>query len=159
MTGCLLFLSLCALVLTGCATGRLYPIKGPLSAQTPPPIYVANFKGAFNSGDFTVTLGDGEVCKGRWQTIHRPKNAKESAAMSSAPDNSLSAEWDIVYGPGFYVAHVLGARLYAHATLTGSKGTTLNVEMYKPNSEEDTTTAAIKGVAKDNKDNIYKLAF
>ncbi len=155
----LVFLSLSIFVLTGCATGRLYPIKGPLSAQTPPPIYVANFKGAFNSGSLTVTLANGEVCKGRWETIRRPKNAKESAAISGAPASNLSAEWDTVYGPGFYVAHVLGARLYARSTLTGSKGTVLNVEMYKPDNNENNTAAAVKGVAKDNTDNIYKLAF
>src|SRR5208283_1619550 len=42
---------------------------------------------------------------------------------------------------------------------TGNRGTVLNVELYKPNSVENTTTAAIKGVAKDNKGNIYKVAF
>lgn len=145
--------------LSGCATARLYPVKGPLSSQTPPPVYVANVKGAFNSGSITVTLADGEACTGRWETIHRPKNAKESAALGTAPTSNMSAEWDTVYGPGFYVAHVLGARLYARATLTGTKGTILDVEMYKPNNEENTTTAAIKGVAKDNQDNTYKLAF
>ncbi len=159
MNSRVVFLSLTIFVLTGCATARLYPVKGPLSAQTPPPVYVANVKGAFNSGSITVTLADGEACTGRWETIHRPKNAKESAALSTAPTSNLSAGWDTVYGPGFYVAHVLGARLYARATLTGTKGTILNLEMYKPNSEENTTIAAIKGVAKDNKDNTYKLAF
>jgi hypothetical protein len=148
------FLSLSIFLLTGCATGRLYPIKGPLAAQTPPPIYVAKFERSF----LIVTLADGEVCKGRWETIHRPKNAKESAALNTAPVSNLSAEWDIVYGPGFYVAHVLGARLYGRSTLTGNKGTTLNVEMYKPDSE-DKTIAATKGVAKDNNGNVYKLAF
>jgi hypothetical protein len=145
--------------LSGCATARLYPVKGPLSSQTPAPVYVANVKGAFHSGSFTVTLADGELCKGNWEVVRRPKNSKESAAMSSVPANNMSAEWDTVYGPGFYVAHVLGAPLYARATLTGTKGTILDVEMYKPNNEENTTTAAIKGVAKDNKDNTYKLAF
>ena len=39
----------------------------------------------------------------------------------------LSAAWDIVYGSGFYLAHVLGTPIN-RATLTGSKGTTLQVE-------------------------------
>ena len=77
---------------------------------------------------------------------------------AASPDN-LSAEWDTVYGTGFYVANVLGTRLYARAVLTGNRGTTLNVELYKPDKVENTTIGAIKGVAKDDKGNIYKVAF
>ena len=72
----------------------------------------------------------------------------------------MASVWDTIYGTGFYVSRVLGARLYAKSVLTGNKGTILNVEMYKPQGEpEGATVAAIKGVAKDNRDNIYKLAF
>jgi len=67
--------------------------------------------------------------------------------------------WDIVYGSGFYVAHVLGERLYLQSVLTGDRGTVLNVEMYRPDAREAPAPGAIKSVAKDNKDNIYKLAF
>ena len=150
---------LCVPMLSGCATARLYPVQGPLSTQTPVPVYVAKFTGAFNSGNFSVVLADGEVCKGRWATVPRPNNASEATAASAAPANNLSAEWDTVYGTGFYVAHVLGARLYARADLTGSRGTILNVELYKSDKVENATVGAIKGVAKDDKGNIYKVAF
>ncbi|MFI5098652.1 MAG: hypothetical protein ACHQT6_11830 [Candidatus Acidiferrales bacterium] len=153
-------LLLCVSTLPGCgATARLYPVQGPLSLQTPVPIYVAKFTGAFYSGNLSVVLADGEVCKGRWATLPRPNTSSDATAASAASANNLAAEWDTVYGTGFYVAHVLGARLYARAMLTGSRGTLLNVEMYKSNNVENTTVDAIKGVAKDDKGNIYKVAF
>jgi len=71
----------------------------------------------------------------------------------------MSAEWDAIYGPGFYVAHVLGARLYARAVLTGNQGTVLNVELYKPDTPENSNVSSIRGVAKDNRENVYKVAF
>ena len=152
-------LLLCVSTLSGCATARLYPVQGPLSLHTPVPIYVAKFTGAFNSGNLSVVLADGEVCKGRWATVTRPNHPSDATAASAVSANNLSAEWDTVYGAGFYVAHVLGARLYARAALTGSRGTLLNVELYKPDRVENTAVGAIKGVAKDDKGNIYKVAF
>lgn len=159
MKGRLVLLLLCVSTMSGCATARLYPVQGPLATQTPSPVYVAKLTGAFNSGNFSVVLGDGEVCKGRWAQVPRPKTSDTTTPATAASVDNLSAEWDTVYGTGFYVAHVLGARLYARSVVTGNRGTFLNVEMYKPNSVENTTTAAIKGVAKDNKGNIYKVAF
>jgi hypothetical protein len=71
----------------------------------------------------------------------------------------MASEWDMVYGQGFYVAHVLGARLYARAEITGNRGTVLHAELYKPDKIEQQDIASIKGVAKDDKGNIYKIAF
>jgi hypothetical protein len=150
---------LCVCTLTGCATARLYPVQGPLSSQNPPPVYVAKFSGAFNSGDLSVVLGGGEVCKGHWAQVPRPNTPQAATTAAAATGDNLSAEWDTVYGTGFYVAHVLGTRLYARAVLTGNRGTTLNVELYKPDKVENTSVSAIKGVAKDDKGNIYKVAF
>jgi hypothetical protein len=156
----LFFVLLAASILPGCgATGRLYPVRGPLSAQTPAPVLVAKLTGAFNSGNISVVLADGEVCKGRWATVSRPRVSSGSAAASAAPAENMSSEWDTVYGTGFYVSRVLGARLYAHAQLQGDRGSVLDVEMWKPEEKEGNNVSAIKGVAKDTKDNIYKLAF
>ena len=153
----------CVSVLAGCsATARLYPIQGPLSTQTPPPVYVAKMTGAFASGDFSATLNDTEICKGRWAQVSRPKASIDTAAAATNPPaENMSVEWDTVYGQGFYVAHVLGARLYAKAVLTGDKGTVLNVELYKPDvpDHNNSPAATIRGVAKDNHDNVYKVAF
>jgi hypothetical protein len=73
--------------------------------------------------------------------------------------NGMQPAWDTVYGSGFYVSHVLGARLYAHAVASGDRGTVLNVEIYRSEGEhEGSRDGASKGVATDNKDNVYKLA-
>lgn len=147
-------------ILSGCsATARLYPVQGPLSTETPVPVYVAKLTDGLRSGNFSAVLSDGEVCTGRWQAVPRPKTPKDATTASSPSADSLSAEWDTVYGPGFYVSHVLGARLYGRAVLTGNRATVLNVEIYKPQDGENTGPGAIKGVAKDNKNNIYKIAF
>jgi len=71
----------------------------------------------------------------------------------------MSSIWDTVYGSGFYVSHVLGTRLYVQAVIPGNRGTVLNLEMYRPEERESNIIGAIKGVAKDNKNNIYKLVF
>jgi hypothetical protein len=146
--------------LSGCSlTGRLYPVKGPLSTQSPSPVYVARMTGLLNSGNFSVVLGDGEVCKGGWQEIPRPKTSNDAGTPGNLLVTNLSAEWDTVYGTGFYAAHVLGAKLYARAVVTGNRGTILNVEMYRPLDQAENKAGTPKGVAKDNKDNIYKLVF
>ena len=142
------------LITTGCATTRFYPVQGPLSAQTPPPVLVGKMTGAFNSGSMSVTLSDGEICKGPWSVVPRPDKST-STSVAARPD--LSAAWDTVYGAGFYVSHVLGAKEYARAAMTGNKGTKLDVEMYKSDSPEKSQIPAIRGVAKDDKENVYKV--
>ena len=148
---------LAVLALSGCmATARFYPVRGPLASQTAPPVLVGRITGAFSSGSVSVTLADGEVCKGRWATVPRP----ETTQTPAAPAEDMSSAWDTIYGPGFYVSHVLGSRLYARAVLTGSRGTKLNFEMYKhEEGRADDPTLGIKGVAKDDKENIYKVTF
>jgi hypothetical protein len=63
--------------------------------------------------------------------------------------------WDAVYGGGYYTANVLGARLHVRSTLTGSNGATLDVEMYRRDVPGQLTE--IRGVAQDNRGNIYKI--
>ena len=152
---------LAAFTMLGCShTARLYPVQGPLSAQTPSPVLVGKITGAFNSGDLSVKLSDGELCKGRWSVVHPPQVAKGENAAVAPASNGMPAAWDAVYGQGFYVSHVLGTRLHAQAQLAGDKGTVLNVEMYRSTEEHAANIpASIKGVALDNKENIYKVAF
>jgi hypothetical protein len=145
-------LLVCAVsLLTGCyRIGRLYPVQGPLAAQTAPPIYSAKMTGAFNSGNITVTLGNGEVCSGAWGMVSRKPT--DSGDQSSV---NWPKVWDAVYGGGYYTANVLGARLHVRSALTGSKGTTLDVEMYRRDVPGQLTE--IHGVAQDNRGNIYKI--
>ena len=152
-------LKLCILLLgislmLGCSrTYRFYPVQGPLSTQTPSPVLVAKLTGAISSGNISVVLSDGEVCKGRWAEVPRVQVPK-GANTATAPADNMSSVWDTVYGSGFYVAHVLGAR-NARGTASGNRGTVLNLEMYA--TPEGEHTFVIKGVATDNKDNIYKV--
>jgi hypothetical protein len=132
--------------LSGCAFARLYPVQGPLAAQTPLPVATAKISGAFESGSISVKLPTGEVCKGHWQTVH-----------SGLSSSGMASVWDTVYGQGFYQAHVLGSVQYAQAIATSAQGTTLTIEMYEPVHTQD--RLVIKGVAKDNKGNLYKMTF
>lgn len=144
-------------VMLGCsATAHFYPVQGPLSAQTPAPVLTGKITGALSPGTISVVLSDGEVCKARWAMV-RPPKATPGAPTASAAPADLSSAWDTIYGPGFYVSHVLGARMYARATATGNRGTVVNLEVYMSQGGNEAGRSAIKGVAKDDKGNIYKM--
>jgi len=158
MKGLALYLCMGAVLLGGCsATARLYPVQGPLAAQNPPPVFVGKLSDGLHSGTLKVSLDNGEVFQGRWAQVERP--AKSNNGVTAGAANTLATEWDTVYGPGFYVAHVLGSRLYAKSELTGSHGSVLYAELYKPDKGDEQSISSIKGVAKDDKGNIYKIAF
>ena len=148
---------------SGCMrTAHLYPIQGPLASQTPPPIYTGKITGVINSGSISAKLADGQQFSGKWQAKSANALAKESSA-GVVPPFSLSAEWDAVYGPGFYAGHVLGAHLFARTTLTGNHGGSLQLEMIsEPVPTADIKNQApptISGVARDAAGNVYKVAF
>jgi len=156
----LCFILLAISMMLGCTrTARFYPVQGPLSSQTPLPVPTAKVTFGLNPGNLSVVLSDGEVCKGRWAVVPRGQVPKDATATNASTTIGMQSEWDTVYGSGFYVAHVLGAKYYARTTATGDRGTALNVEMYRPENVETggNLIAAVKGVAKDNKGNIYKL--
>jgi len=152
-----------ACFLSGCVhVAHLYPVQGPLAAQTPLPIYTGRLTGVINSGSISAKLANGQQFSGHWQGQSVGALAKDSKAGVLPPFN-LSAEWDAVYGPGFYRAQVLGAHLFARTTLTGTQGGTLQLEMIsQPVETADVNDAAapdIRGVARDEKGNVYKVAF
>jgi hypothetical protein len=135
------------MLLEGCVImvpGHLYPVRGPLAAANPQPIYTLIMNGLYNTGTLTATLPDGEKCKGDWNAISpTDPNARQ-----------MSAVWDSVYGSGFFVANVLGSRVFAGAVLKGDRGTTLNVQIYDPKPGD---VSAVVGVATDNSGNEFKL--
>jgi hypothetical protein len=126
------------------ALGHLYPVQGPLAAANPQSIYSLTMNGVYDAGTLTATLPDGEKCKGDWSAI----------SPSDPNARQMSAVWDSVYGSGFFVAHVLGSRVFAAAVLKGNKGTTLNVQIYDPRPGN---VSAVIGVATDNNGNQFKL--
>jgi hypothetical protein len=138
-----------ASLLAGCIVmvpGHLYPVRGPLAQQSPPPIYAVTLNGMYKSGTLKATLAGGETCRGDWRAISQ---SDPSAA-------SMSSDWDGVYGAGFFVANVLGNPVFAGAVLNCSKGSVLTVQFYDP--KPGNPSAAV-GVAHDNSSNLYKLTF
>jgi len=143
-----------AALLTGCiflsVPGGFSPVKGPLSTQSPVPTYAAKMTGLL-SGTISLVLSSGETCRGPWAFVSKATN---DAANSAPTPPDMAADWDLVYGPGFYVAHVVGNKLYARATLTGNMGTVIHVEL----SNETNTRGNTKGVAEDNHGNVFKVS-
>jgi hypothetical protein len=124
-----------ALLVSGCVAGHLYPVQGPLSAQTPRPIYNVKMD---NADGISARLADGEVCRGTWLDV----------AQGDPTARDMAAEWDLVYGKGFFLDSVLGKITVARAILTCPHDTKVTVEF-------NTT----QGVAKDSNGDVFKLTF
>jgi hypothetical protein len=139
-----------ATLLSGCLVmvpGNLYPIQGPAAtAQNPPAIYSVVINGIANSGTMTATLQNNESCSGAWNQVNQRDNSA----------GQMSAQWDQVYGPGFFVANVLGNPIFARAVLTCKQGTTLNIEFFE---HDPGAFAGTKGIGQDSKGNLYKVTF
>jgi hypothetical protein len=143
-------------LLAGCALsvpGAFSPVQGPLAQQSATASYHATLNGVL-SGTVTVVLPNGEVCKGPWHFVGAASNTPVGADLITPPPSAIATGWDLVYGPGYYVAHVLGNKLYARATLTGTRGTTMDAEFTNENDERGHT----KGIAIDNHGNLFKVS-
>ena len=143
--------------LSGCSVAlRLYPVQGPLAAVAPAPVYVGKFSvyKNFHSGTVKAVMDGGETFRGTLTLVrNNPKKAPGAADGAPPMADGMKAAWDSVYGDGYYVAHVLGGVQYGRASLIGSKGTTLQMEIH------NTESGQAKGVAKDDKGNLYKVVF
>src|SRR5262245_17095879 len=90
----------------GCtAGGHLYPIRGPLAAQSSAPVYHLKLTDGLHSGNVSVALDNGETGSAKWNLVPQDKSSN-LPPVSQSPD--MPAVWDTVYGSGFYIAHVLG---------------------------------------------------
>jgi len=123
-------------------------------SQLPVPVFPGKFTGAMNAGSVSFVLQNGEVCQGRWTRVVPVKNPQGGQSVAPPPAADMPAIWDQIYGAGFYVSHVLGTTWHGQAVVTGSQGTVLTVEFYRPDA-----IPQVQGVAKDNKGDVYKLAF
>ena len=139
-----------AFILLGCGVrATLYPVQGPLSKQNPPITFAAKVKGFNGPGrEITVDFSGGEVLSGSWELVRGARDSKGAPPVNASAADSLSAEWDAVYGPGYYSGHILG-KTYERAVLHGNQGTVMTLELYQ---HED-----IRGVARDNHDNVFKV--
>jgi len=155
----LFLLIISASTISACTrTARLYPVQGPVSAQSPTPVFFAKITGVSYPSGISIVLGGGELCKGRWNQVAPTQPAKGApASVQQVTAGDMSSVWDSVYGPGYYVAHVLGTNYYYESVASGDRGTVINVELYLDDSESHYKNSGYKGVARDNKGNIYKL--
>ncbi len=98
-----------------------------------------------NSGGISLTMPDGEFCKGQWSS---------AAGMSvSYGSGSLFSQYGSAYWSGYTVSNKPGENR-GQAMIVGARGTVIEVEFYTGSG-----TANGFGLAKDNKGNIYKVLF
>lgn len=143
-------------LLSGCvlsAPGHLYPVQGPRAAQTPVPTYPLRVTLVMVplTGTVSATLDSGEVCQGSLEKI----------PLDDPSSRSMQDDWDLVYGPGFFVSQILGKKR-PRATLIGTHGTHLNVEMFNPalySGSPGGSLHSIIGVARDDQGTVYKVTF
>lgn len=135
---------------------QMDPVKGPMSLRSPGPFY----EGTMGGGTYSYTIKsdfgrvrsfsytDGETLKGKCEWGTAPA---ADATASEAPDSTQqnpSAVWDLIYGQGYYAAHVAGNKIL-RGTFKGDKGTVLEVESL------DNYVA----VGADSRGNLYKIVW
>lgn len=106
-----------------------------------------------NTGGISLTLPDGELCKGRWSSIAPMSVGFSAATASGTATNGMASVWTTVYGSGLSVRNLPGVNK-GEAMLVGDRGTVIQVEFYTGSG-----TANGTGVAKDNKGNVFKVLF
>jgi hypothetical protein len=151
----LVALSVCIVSASGNAFAqKLYPVQGPLAAQTPQPVFAGQIRRPMFSVGPTFlllkawTLANGEVLQGKPRTVQASSVNMPEAEASYPPQANLAFAWDAVYGEGFFVAHILGKK-FGQGLFRGNQGTVLQVESLDGQS----------GVAVDNRGNIFKMVW
>jgi hypothetical protein len=150
--------ALCACLAAGSDSAfaqKLYPVQGPLAAQTPQPVFSGQVRRPM-FGPAAVflllkswTVANGEVLQGKPKTVTASSvNAAPENGAIPLPQPNLAFAWDTVYGEGFFVARILGKK-FGQGVFTGSQGTVLQVESLDGRN----------GVAVDNKGNTYKMVW
>jgi hypothetical protein len=120
-------------------TAYLYPVQGPL-VQSSPNVAISV---ARQGSSLSTTLPSGEAFKGSMDWVYG----------SDVTANKTAPQWDLIYGPGFFTANVLGAKIRTKAHMIGNRGGTLDLDFLLA---PDTQTA--KGIGIDNAGNTYKMA-
>jgi hypothetical protein len=164
----------CIAPLAGCMMGIAFdPVYTPDAAPKAVSGYAADAghpifprPGRSPGGRLSVALQKGEIFTGGWQPVSPTaapageaaassdaSRAMKVAAASPAAALDLAADWDRVYGPGYFQAHVLGSRLRSRALLTSTAGATAVVEVYTSQRQCGDTS----GVARDSLGYVYKV--
>jgi hypothetical protein len=119
----------------------LHPVKGPIISQYPNAA-ITGFTTGFGSGSISFQSPNGESCNGAWELI--PQNQSAS---------SLASYWDLVYGEGYFIKHVLGAKWRGKSKITGNQGSEFQLEFFRDINRD----APLLGVATDAAGNVYKV--
>lgn len=139
-----LILALSVFLLVACSTtGMLYPMSGDIfEAGEKAPIEVKLTGVERNAGKMTLTAPDGEYFEGRWSVVAQAGNVTSWGKLMVQYDQS----------PGELASNPTSFRSTAY--LVGDSGTTMDVE-YVFNS----LTSRGRGIAKDSRNNVYRLVF
>lgn len=145
-----------AILMSACSlstTATLYPIEGPLAKQ-PLPVLTAVVDGITgNTGALSLSLPNGENCKGKWSSIAPMSVGYSSGFGVGTASSGMTSVWHTVYGSSFSMSNLPGVNK-GEAMLVGDRGTIIQVEFYTGSG-----TANGTGVVKDNKGNIFKVLF
>ncbi len=148
-------LCVCILLRSDYALGqKLYPVQGPLASQTAPAVFSGQIRRPMFGGALPTLLTSwtitGEVLTGKCVALKTTSmNTKTPGTSESYPPQpNLAFAWDVVYGQGYFAAHILGGKIW-QGTFTGNQGTVLQVEILDGQH----------GAAVDNKGNIYKVVW
>jgi hypothetical protein len=117
-----------------------------LTPLSPALLYRAKINATFYFWTFSTTLNDGESFRVPMSVVHEADRSPQD----------LSAEWDSVFGPGYYKNKVLDAQIHLRGAASGSKGRVLQVELYKNEirpipsvQNDDSSVIEMNGIAKD----------
>jgi hypothetical protein len=138
-----------AALLAGCSASQVvtfYPVKGPLSAQTPLPVAKAAAEGITgNTGPLTMVLASGETCSGQWSSA-----APQQMQVSTG---NLFSTYGALAGYSMTAGNVPGVNR-GEAFMSCDRGTKIEAEFFTGSG-----TANGYGVAKDSAGNVYKMLF
>lgn len=162
---------------SGCSTnGTFYAIQPGQTSQLPARAFVAKFTVHLSKMTMlqaaTVPVAPGKaqgwlhasgVYRDEKFAGDLPRVFPNGPSHSAVPiPDPMQKQWDSVYGQGSYVGEVLGTGQDARGILTGSKGTTMKVEIHTQqaaNSQDAPDVGLMRGVAEDSKGQLYKIAF
>jgi len=125
---------------------EMYTFEGPDSDIPFPEIKAKADVATHNSGRISLTLRDGEVCKGRWSYA-----APEAVSTTSRSLKTSHAQ--VARSPATAKDSLAGLNR-GDARLTCTRGTKIKARFY---TRSGTTSGY--GVAKDSRGNLYKLTF
>ena len=124
----------------------LYPVSGGASKQRPLPIISGTVSSA-KPAVISLVLPTGQSCEGTWSRMTPADNAMIDTSQPS--EAVVAADWDRVYGKGYYLANVKGKER-GISVVKDSKGSNIHLDFFYGK-----LTPSIKGVAKDSNGNLY----